>query len=106
MKIAKPSWFGGIQSHSRCREFSGLQVCDGWAIANFELCQFSLMELEPMQQAHLCLYAGPTQDFLGLLSCLESIQASGCQELHCSGRACTGIQTSLNGCIDHYTSNL
>jgi len=65
-----------------------------------------LMGLEPVQQVHLCLYAGPTQDSPGLLSCLESIQASGCQELHCSGGACTGIQTSLNGCVYHCTSNL
>jgi len=66
----------------------------------------SLMGLEPVQQAHLCPYAGPTQDSPGLLSCLESVQALGCQELHCSGGACTGIQTLLNGCVNHCTSNL
>ena len=66
----------------------------------------SLMGLEPVRKVHLSLYSGPTQDSPGLLSCLESIRASGCQELHCRGGRCPGIQTSLGGRFGSCTSSL
>ena len=62
------------------------------------------MGLEPVCKVHL--YSGPTQDSPGLLSYLESIQASGCQELHCHGGRCPGIQTSLSGHFGSCTSSL
>lgn len=66
----------------------------------------SLAGLEPMRRTHLCLYGGPTQDSPGLRSCLESLQASGCQALTCSGGKCTGIRTSLNGKVGTYQGDL
>src|SRR6266568_547550 len=43
MTTAKPSWFGGVQAHSKCRKLSGLRVRDRQVIANFVLCQFFLI---------------------------------------------------------------
>ena len=64
------------------------------------------MGLEPVRKVHLSLYSGPTQDSPGLLSHPESIRASGCQELHCHGGRCPGIQTSLSGRFGSCTSSL
>jgi len=61
-KVPRVVWFAGLWWMGNC-QFHALSVFFN-----------SLMGLEPVQQAHLCLYVGPTQDSPGLLSCVESIQ--------------------------------
>lgn len=61
--------------------------------------------MEPVHRVNLCLYRGATQDSPELCSCLESIQASGCHELDCTGR-CVGTRSSINGTISSCGSSL
>ncbi|KAF9233654.1 hypothetical protein BU15DRAFT_66408 [Melanogaster broomeanus] len=66
----------------------------------------SLKGLQGVRCMHLCLYGGPTEDSPVFQSLLQSIQASGCKELFCSGSRRVNAKPCMNGSSSYSRSCL